>query len=52
MSFLETGAALRPQDLLVKGAPAVAAVSAPAAAKPASTFTPPQGAISMGDHVE
>ncbi|MBP9109288.1 MAG: 2-oxoglutarate dehydrogenase, E2 component, dihydrolipoamide succinyltransferase [Pyrinomonadaceae bacterium] len=52
MSFLETGAALRPQDLLVKGAPAIAPVSAPAAAKPASTFTPPQGAISMGDRVE
>lgn len=52
MSFLETGAALRPQDLLVKGAPAIAAVAAPAKAKPAATFAPPQGAISMEDRVE
>lgn len=52
MSFLETGAALRPQDLLVKGAPAIAPIAAQPAAKPASTFTPPQGAISMGDRVE
>lgn len=52
MSFLETGAALRPQDLLVKGASAMAPATAPSASKPASTFTPPQGAISMGDRVE
>ncbi len=52
MSFLETGAALRPQDLLVKGAQAIAQTAAPATAKPVPTFTPPQGTISMGDRVE
>ena len=50
MSFLETGAALKPQDLLVKGK---SSTSAPAqAAKPASTFVPPQGSITMEDRVE
>lgn len=52
LSFLETGAALRPQDLLVKGAPAISPIAAPAAARRASAFTPPQGTISMGDRVE
>src|SRR3954452_22970185 len=47
LSFIETGAALRPQDLLVKGA----AMPAPAA-KPASTFVPPQGSITTEDRVE
>jgi 2-oxoglutarate dehydrogenase E2 component (dihydrolipoamide succinyltransferase) len=36
LSFIETGAALRPQDLLVKGAPKMAP-----AAKPTTTFVPP-----------
>jgi len=36
LSFIETGAALRPQDLLVKGAPKMAP-----AAKPATSFVPP-----------
>ncbi len=49
MSFLETGAALRPQDLLVKGAPAMPAASAPATA---STFTPPSTVATMDDRVE
>ena len=43
MSFLETGAALRPQDLLVK------AVSSQQAAM---SFTPPQGSVTMEDRVE
>ncbi len=50
LSFIETGAALRPQDLLVKGAPAI---SAPVAAQPKTvTFTPPQAAIATEDRVE
>ena len=49
MSFLETGAALRPQDLLVKGAPAMPAASIPVKA---STFTPPSTAATMDDRVE
>ena len=51
LSFIETGAALRPQDLLVKGAPAMPSVAAPAP-KPAVTFTPPQAAVHMEDRVE
>lgn len=49
MSFLETGAALRPQDLLVKGAPAMPTASMPAKV---STFTPPSTAATMDDRVE
>ena len=52
MSFLETGAALRPQDLLVKGAPPVAPTAAPASAKPTVTFTPPKGSIQTEDRIE
>ena len=51
LSFIETGAALRPQDLLVKGAPAAPAYTQPAS-KPASTFTPPPPATTMEDRVE
>ncbi|MBK7394247.1 MAG: 2-oxoglutarate dehydrogenase, E2 component, dihydrolipoamide succinyltransferase [Chloracidobacterium sp.] len=49
MSFLETGAALRPQDLLVKGAPAMPIASTSAKV---STFTPPSTTASMDDRVE
>jgi pyruvate dehydrogenase E2 component (dihydrolipoamide acetyltransferase) len=50
MSFIETGAALRPQDLLVKGAP-VFTPSQPPSQKPA--FVAPQpSATSMEDRVE
>ncbi len=49
MSFLETGAALRPQDLLVKGAPAMPTASTPAKV---STFTPPSTTATMDDRVE
>ena len=52
MSFLETGAALRPQDLLVKVVPAVAPVAAPSVAKPSATFAPPKGSIQTEDRIE
>ena len=48
LSFIETGAALRPQDLLVKGS--ATSSSQPAKAKPA--FVPPAGAVTMEDRVE
>ncbi|QQS31697.1 MAG: 2-oxoglutarate dehydrogenase, E2 component, dihydrolipoamide succinyltransferase [Acidobacteriota bacterium] len=53
LAFIETGAALRPQDLLVKGAaaaPAAPAVSSPKAAKPA--FVTPHNLTTMEDRVE
>jgi 2-oxoglutarate dehydrogenase E2 component (dihydrolipoamide succinyltransferase) len=52
MSFIETGAALRPQDLLVKGAPAMpaAGTTSTPAAKP--TFTPTPVTTAMDDRVE
>ena len=50
LSFIETGAALRPQDLLVKGAPRRCRRSAPAAN--ACRFTPPPVTASMEDRVE
>ena len=49
LSFIETGAALRPQDLLVKGAPLAPSISAPAA-KP--TYTPTPITASAEDRVE
>ena len=53
MSFLETGAALRPEDLLVKGSATPAAAPAPAPAKAApSTFTAAPVTTSVGDRVE
>ena len=53
MSFIESGAALRPQDLLKKGAPAAPSVAAPTA-QPAQRieFTPTPIATSAGDRVE
>jgi len=57
LSFIETGAALHPEDLLVKGAPAFpSSQSAPAAkaSVPAKTptFTPASAPVSMDDRVE
>lgn len=57
LSFIETGAALHPEDLLVKGAPAFPAkhpVSAAKTSVPATapTFTPSSAPISMDDRVE
>lgn len=49
MSFIESGAALRPQDLLKKGAAPPTPVSAPS--QP-STYSPPQVAAAAGDRVE
>lgn len=51
LSFIETGAALRPQDLLRKDALPAPAISAPpTGAKPA--YAPPVMAASVGDRVE
>ena len=54
LSYIETGAALRPQDLLVKGAPLAQAAVAPAAARPAARteYTPAAVATTVGDRVE
>ena len=52
LSFLETGAALRPEDLLVKGAASVSTAPAPANTPAASTYTPAPIATSAGDRVE
>jgi 2-oxoglutarate dehydrogenase E2 component (dihydrolipoamide succinyltransferase) len=49
MSFLETGAALRPEDLLVKGAARVSTAAAKAAP---STYAPAPITTSAGDRVE
>lgn len=55
LNFIETGAALRPQDLLVKGVvssqPSAVSSEIPAA-KTVSTFTPPSPATTMEDRVE
>ena len=51
MSFIDSGAALRPQDLLVAGTPAVSVPASPSA--PAQTFTVPAPAVAaVGDRVE
>lgn len=57
MSFIETGAALRPQDLMVGkvSAPATAPVSAPQTVSqpaPKTEFKAPQVATAVGDRVE
>ena len=51
LSFIETGAALRPQDLLVKGAPSATAPAIIQAAK-AVTFTPSQSVATTEDRIE
>lgn len=48
LSFIETGAALRPQDLLVKGAP----VMAPVATAPKVNYGAPQVVASVDDRIE
>ena len=50
MSFIETGAALRPQDLLRGGSPAVSAPTPATANTPAPSFAVPAAAV--GDRVE
>ncbi len=52
MSFLETGAALRPEDLLVKGSATPAAAPAPATEKEAPTYAAAPVAQVAGDRVE
>ena len=55
MSFIETGAALRPEDLLKKDAPIAPPISAPTAvAAPAQRmqYTPAAVSASVGDRVE
>lgn len=57
LSFIETGAALHPEDLLVKGAPAFPASQGTRVAKAtvpatAPTFTPSSAPISMDDRIE
>ncbi|HMU33707.1 MAG TPA: 2-oxoglutarate dehydrogenase, E2 component, dihydrolipoamide succinyltransferase [Pyrinomonadaceae bacterium] len=57
LSFIETGAALHPEDLLVKGAPAFpTSQSAPAAKAAVPTkapvFTPASAPVTMDDRVE
>ena len=52
MSFIETGAALRPQDLLVKGAAAAPSFAASVVARSTQTFVPQQGSVTMEDRVE
>ena len=48
MSFLETGAALRPQDLLVKGAPSLL----PSNTKTQVQYAAPETLVTTGDRVE
>ncbi|MBX7053325.1 MAG: 2-oxoglutarate dehydrogenase, E2 component, dihydrolipoamide succinyltransferase [Pyrinomonadaceae bacterium] len=54
LAFIETGAALRPQDLLVKGASAISApvAAANAAAAPPATYTPPPVHTTVDDRIE
>lgn len=52
LSFIETGAALRPQDLLVKGAPSFTPPPAPAATQKARFAAPPPATVGMEDRVE
>ncbi len=49
LSFIETGAALRPQDLLVKGA---AGIAGPSASKTQTQYAAPQSVATMDDRVE
>ncbi len=53
LSFIETGAALRPEDLLVKGAPATPAARAEAPARIEEAFVaPPPSLTTTEDRVE
>jgi 2-oxoglutarate dehydrogenase E2 component (dihydrolipoamide succinyltransferase) len=55
MAFIESGAALRPQDLLRKDAPTAPAIGAPAVSQPARQrieYTPAPVSASVGDRVE
>ncbi|HTH50828.1 MAG TPA: 2-oxoglutarate dehydrogenase, E2 component, dihydrolipoamide succinyltransferase, partial [Pyrinomonadaceae bacterium] len=52
LSFIETGAALRPEDLLVKGAPTFTPAKAAAPASSKAFVPPPPTTIGMEDRVE
>lgn len=54
MAFIETGAALRPQDLLVQGASAIAApiAAATASTAPSASYTPPPVHTTVDDRIE
>ncbi|MFL6374053.1 MAG: 2-oxoglutarate dehydrogenase, E2 component, dihydrolipoamide succinyltransferase [Pyrinomonadaceae bacterium] len=52
LHFIETGAALRPQDLLVKGAPAFTPTTTAAPASSKRFVPPPPSTIGMEDRVE
>ena len=52
MSFIESGAALRPEDLLRKDAPVAPPISASATSPAPSTYTPTPITTSVGDRVE
>jgi pyruvate dehydrogenase E2 component (dihydrolipoamide acetyltransferase) len=52
MSFIESGAALRPQDLLRKDAPAAPSIRTPQTPSAPSTYTPAPIATTVGDRVE
>jgi pyruvate dehydrogenase E2 component (dihydrolipoamide acetyltransferase) len=52
MSFIESGAALRPQDLLRKDAPATPSIRTPQAPSAPSTYTPAPIATTVGDRIE
>jgi 2-oxoglutarate dehydrogenase E2 component (dihydrolipoamide succinyltransferase) len=52
LSFIESGAALRPRDLLVKGATAKAATAQPQAARTQTFTPPPPTTVRVGDRVE
>lgn len=51
LSFIETGAALRPADLLRRDAPAAPSIQPPPAVAK-STFAPPALPVSVGDRIE
>ena len=52
LNFIESGAALRPQDLLAKAAPVAPPVSTPTQSAQKSTFTAPNVPQAVGDRVE
>ncbi len=58
LSFIETGAALRPEDLLVKGAATTSGLATQVQSpktegqRPSASFTPPQSVVTTEDRVE
>jgi pyruvate dehydrogenase E2 component (dihydrolipoamide acetyltransferase) len=52
LNFIESGAALRPQDLLVKGAPVIAPAVVSQSSAQKVQYTAPQVASAVGDRIE